>query len=71
MKPIFNVTLSDDEQKLVFTHVMGKRNKVAACDYAGIRTTRLKRISKGTGTLTIQERKKLLEFCELVQKPHE
>jgi len=62
----FNVTLSADEKKKVQAHVIDKRNRVAACDYAGIRTSRLDEIMGGA-TLKNDERDLLIDFCGIVE----
>lgn len=61
----FNVTLTEDEKALVKDQIVKKRNRVIACNYAGIRPSRLNTILAG-GTLKNTERDLLLGFCNKV-----
>lgn len=61
----YNVTLTAEQQELVKVEVLEKRNKIAACKYAGIRVSRMASIVNG-GLLKAEERDRLINFCYIV-----
>lgn len=61
----YNVTLTEAEVALIKAEIVQKRNKSAACQYAGIRQTRFDGILNGA-LLKKGERDSLIQFCKIV-----
>lgn len=62
----YNVTLTPPQIERVNAQVVEKKNRVAACSYAGIRPGRLAGILTGS-SLKNDERDMLMKFCDVVE----